>query len=278
MFKETTYKFFSEFIFQKSGINYEEKNWFQLDSRITSLMKYAGVTSEEELLSIIKNKSNPELNLMAVDLATNNETFFFRDKKLFDIFEKVIFPQMISSGKMFIDLWSLASSTGQEAYSLQMTWDKSGCGQKGAVLNIQCSDISPRVLARAKEGKYTQLEIQRGLTIFDTMKYFEQLPDGHWKAKDSIKKNMSFGEFNLLTSNYPINKYDVVCCRNVLIYQTVENRKKIVKQIFGSIKKDGVLVLGNSENVIGLSDDFTVEIIDGCSIFRRAIDVKRNAA
>jgi len=213
-------------------------------------------------------------------LATNNETYFFRDPKVFEALEKAMFQRFDETlSKRPLSIWSLACSSGQEAGSLLMSFDrfKAARGGKGEI-RIDASDISRRILERARSGIYSHMEVQRGLPITDLMKYFEPAPDSHWKIKAEYHRNVSFSEFNLLKDIYPIAKYDIVFCRNVLIYQGFDQRKKIVEQIAQSLNPGGFLVLGNSENLLGVTDQLKPESNQGCVFYMKPANQLKNVA
>lgn len=266
MYKPTTFKAIADYIFKNTGILYEEKNWFQLEARIASVMKMSNMESESDLILMLSRNVPHNIHTFLVDIATNNETFFFRDAKLFTLLEKKIFPDILAKNKNEIQAWSLACSTGQEAYSIKMSWEK--VQNKGnCQLKILLSDISSKVLSRAKAGIYTNLEVQRGLSDLDLKLHFTHNSDNTWSVKEHLKSNLQFSEFNMLNSVYPLQYFDIIFCRNTLIYQNIENRKKIIEKIFFSLKPEGILILGNSENILGLSDNFHSQVIDGCSVF-----------
>lgn len=260
------YKFFSEYVKKHAGIIYSEKNYFQLDTRLDAIKKYFAIEGDDELLKMLNGRISNEMHMMLIDIATNNETYFFRDPKVFQVLEKKIFPQILKNKKQ-LNIWSLACSTGQEAYSILMSWDKVP-GSQQAVLQMQASDISPRVLKKAQEGVYTQLEVQRGLPIMDLMKYFKSEAENSWTVRADFRKMIQFGEFNLLSSAYPKNKFDIVFLRNVLIYQEVPKRKEIIEKVSQSLVPGGFLIMGNSENLLGITEKFSTEMIDGVTVFQ----------
>lgn len=266
MDRSKLYNFFADYVKKHAGITYSEKNYFQLDTRLDSIKKYFEISSDEELLKIFQSRISSEMHMMLIDIATNNETYFFRDPKVFQVLEKRIFPSLLKNKKQ-LSIWSLACSTGQEPYSILMTWDKVP-NRQPTQLQIQASDISPRVLKKAQEGIYSQLEVQRGLPVVDLMKYFKSEGENTWSIRSDFKKMIQFGEFNLLTSPYPKNRFDIVFIRNVLIYQEVPKRKEIIEKVSQSLMPGGYLILGNSENLLGITDKFSTEIVDGVTVFQ----------
>lgn len=252
------YQFFSKYIFEHTGINYTEQNFYQLESRLKNLKGQLGVETIEEVYAKYQGNVSQDLHLMLIDLATNNETFFFRDTKLFNsLFEEII-PSIINAPDFngTVNIWSAACSSGQEPYSILMGLMERGFDFSKAKINILATDIDKSILAKAKSGEYGIIEVQRGLPILMLTKYFDQIDDQKWELKDAVKSKVTFSHFNLLNGHFPLNTYDIVLCRNVLIYQAKENRQKILEKIFDSLKLDGKLILGNGESLIGIPLDF----------------------
>lgn len=267
MSREKLYHCLSDYIKKYSGIVYSPTNFFQLDSRIDSVKKQLGYVSDEEMLQALNSVVTKDLHMLVIDLATNNETFFFRDTKLWSKLQNSILPELVKA-KPNLSFWSLACSTGQEIYSLMMSLDKIQ-GSGACNFSFDASDISPRVLKRAQAGVYSQLEIQRGLPIMDLQKYFTATEDNQWQIKKDWTNRIKFHEFNLMTSLYPNQKYDVVFCRNVLIYQSIEKRREIVAKLFTALNPGGLLFLGNSENLISINSDLETVTSDGVVYFKK---------
>ncbi|MFZ3229038.1 MAG: protein-glutamate O-methyltransferase CheR [Pseudobdellovibrio sp.] len=268
MSRENLYHIISKIVKENCGIKYTENTYFQLDSRIDSLKKCFTCASDEDLYKILNGRLTQEQSMILIDLATNNETYFFRDPSVFKVLESDVFPKLISEKKQKIDIWSLASSTGQEAYSILMTWEKL-VKKEGCEVKLHASDISKRVLLRVEKGIYTHLEAQRGLPILDLTKYFKQVEGNSWQVIEPLRKNVTTSEFNLISSHYGMNKYDIIFCRNVLIYQEVEKRKEIINNIYSALKPGGFFVLGNAENLIGINDRFESIAKNGCCFYRK---------
>jgi len=193
-----------------------------------------------------------------VDAMTTNETLWFRDTHPFRILEEIILPELLDNRTTAIKLWSAACSTGQEPYSISMIFDEYKRKHPAArsTLNIVATDISPTVLAAAKKAEYEMLAIGRGLSKERVDKYFIKSANDSWKVKPEFTKAVSFRSLNLMDSYQVLGKFDIVFCRNVLIYFSAEAKKDILSRLHGSLKPGGYLVLGASESLSGLPDKF----------------------
>jgi chemotaxis protein methyltransferase CheR len=263
------YSFFAEQILRESGIVYEEKDFFRLEGRLLTLMKEFKSSSLEDLFASFKARPSVFMRRL-IDISTNNETYFFRDIKPFNLMSQDLVPASASKSKP-VKIWSCGCSTGQEPASILMsimetmpTYD----------FNIWATDISEQVLNKAKSGHYTQLEAQRGLDVNLLHKYFEKNPSG-WTFKQQYLNKIKFDFFNLMKDAFPRGEFDVICCRNVLIYQNFENRKNIIRQLSASLKPHGTLVLGSGESLIGMDLDLRSVMINGVLVFQKTDSIKK---
>jgi chemotaxis protein methyltransferase CheR len=270
--------YFAKFIEKELGIVYSETNEYQLRSRLSEIQTLIGLSSEEELYhKAVTGGIDGQFRELLLDLATNNETSFFRDPNLFRAIETVLLPKTLEAkGGLPIRVWCAATSTGQEPYTLAMIFAEARARGLNAQLDFLGTDISGRVLERSKQGLYSQLEVQRGLPVTLMLKYFEKVeqgPNGQtpgWQLKASIKQGMKFSKLNLLEEWGPRHgPFDWVFCRNVLIYQNVENKKLVLKKIHQSLSPGGVLILGAAESLVGLSDGFDPVQIDSAFVYRK---------
>jgi chemotaxis protein methyltransferase CheR len=252
------YEFFAKYVFEHTGIEYKEHDYYRLDSRINTLIKNFEVENAVELHEICKVKIDPAMHNLLIDLFTNNETYFMRDLKPFKALAKGIIPKLKDDNKP-LNVWCCASSTGQEIYSVKMAIDTFGSKGEQDLVIIDASDISSKALKRAEQAVYTGLEVQRGLPAPFLIKYFEKIEEEEtWSVKKSLKENANFFYFNLLHDEFPEEKYNIILCRNVLIYQSQENKKKIVKNLFKALKPGGYLLFGAGESMIGMDTDFEI--------------------
>lgn len=250
------YKFFADYVFKHTGIEYKAHDYYRLDSRIKSLIDHYKLDGVDALYSKCKLGIDKEMHNFMVDLFTNNETYFMRDIKPFKSLGKAVIPLLKErfKGSPVINIWSCASSTGQEIYSIQMAIDSFGNSAQNPPLKIDASDISDDALRRAKEGIYSGLEVQRGLPAPFLIKYFTKTTDSeNWAIKNDLKTSVNFFKFNLLTDIFPKEKYHIIFCRNVLIYQNQENKKAILANICHALKPGGILLFGAGESLIGMN-------------------------
>jgi chemotaxis protein methyltransferase CheR len=186
---------------------------------------------------------------------TTNETFFFRDKTPFEIFEEVLLPRLLPSraGLKRLRIWCAAASTGQEPYSLAMILNEMAPRLAGWRTEIVATDISSEVLEKAKAGLYSQFEVQRGLPIQMVMKYFTQVGD-QWQIAPAIRGMVDYKPLNLIKEFGHLGTFDIIFCRNVLIYFDAPTKRDVFKRMAAALPDDGTLLLGAAETVIGLSD------------------------
>lgn len=269
---EEVLQFFSKYIFKELGIVYAEHNLFQLQNRLEEICKIVGVQNIEELYKLAQSGVTGDFKQLLLDLATNNETSFFRDNRIFLSIEKNILPELVKNKKPGepIRFWSAASSSGQEALSLTIMIKEFGLKNSNFIdFKILGSDISERILNKAKAFKYSQLEIQRGLSAPLMLKYFEQQNDSMWLAKSEISQHIEYKKINLKDSIFLKENFDIIFCRNVLIYQNVEGKIDILNRLSVFLKPGGYLVLGAGESLMGLSDQYEQVNVDGAIFYRK---------
>jgi chemotaxis protein methyltransferase CheR len=216
-----------------------------------------GLGSLSDLVHNLKRPSAEPLIVDVVEAMTTNETFFFRDRIPFDHVRDSIVPGFREARALQkrIRIWCAAASSGQEPYSLAMGFKEMGASLAGWRIDILATDISAEVLEKAKAGLYSQFEVQRGLPIQLLVKYFTQVGDC-WQLSPEIKAMVQFRPFNLLNDFGPLGMFDLVFCRNVLIYFDQESKVGVLDRLARQIEHDGYLVLGAAETVVGLTDRF----------------------
>ena len=193
-----------------------------------------------------------------IEAMTTNESFFFRDDKPFAHFRTHAIPRLLAARPAGVPLriWSAAASSGQEAYSLAMLLAECAPQMAGRSVEIVGTDISREQLTRAREGVYSQFEIQRGLPMQMLVRHFKK--DGaNWRINDALRNAVSFREWNLLADLRPLGRFDIVFCRNVLIYFDPPTKARVLDAIAKQMAPDGLLYLGGAETVLGISDRFT---------------------
>lgn len=255
------FKKLSELLKQRSGLVLGEDKAYLAESRLTPVARDWGFKDAAELVGALARRQgkggDPKLIADVVEAMTTNESFFFRDQRPFDQFRDVMLPHMLQARaqKKSFRIWSAACSSGQEPYSLAMVMKELGAKLNGWRVEIISTDLSREMLQRAEAGLYTQFEVQRGLPITMLAKYFQQEGD-RWRLKDDIRKMVTFKKHNLLEDPRTLGKFDIVFCRNVLIYFDQETKSRVLGQIADLLAEDGFLTLGGAETVLGISDRF----------------------
>lgn len=263
--------FFAKYIEKELGIIYVEANFFQLEHRLRDISTQLGFASIDELYSKARVGITGSMKSLLLDLATNNETSFFRDMSIFKALSSHIIPELSSDPfKSVINIWSAASSSGQEIYSIAMELEElRKTGFKMPMLRFLASDVSDTILKRAKIGEYSQIEIQRGLAAKLMIEYFTKTPTDYWQIKSHLQQSITFKKINLLEEWGEIGKFDVIFIRNVLIYQNVENKKKVIENIYSRLNPKGFLILGAAESLFGVSERFKQIAVDKAIIYQR---------
>jgi chemotaxis protein methyltransferase CheR len=265
-------KFFSSFIERETGIIYSDHNSFQLKNRLEEISKLLGEADIRSLHATAQKGITGSFRQLLLDVATNNETSFFRDPKVFTAIEKEIVPKFLAAAGPLPDfrIWSAASSTGQEAITLAILLEeyRSKSGAKFE-FRIVGSDISERVLTKARAGLYTQLEVQRGLSAPQMIKYFSKDENDRWQVSPKIQAKTEFRRQNLKEPFQAMGRFDLILCRNVLIYQNVPSKTEVIARLSEQLNPGGFLVLGSGESLIGLSTDFKQVAIDGAVVYQK---------
>ncbi len=254
------YQQFKEFLQDACGILLGENKQYLVKSRLRKIMEEQGVASLGELVLQLKKPSSKGLKETVVDAMTTNETLWFRDNHPFRILSDIILPEVSEKNSVKpVRIWSAACSTGQEPYSMTMIADefkKAKPGKLRSGVQIVATDISQTVLGNAKSGEYEMLAIGRGLSQERLKAYFTELDSGAWKIKPDLRRLIDFRLLNLLDRYTVLGKFDIIYCRNVLIYFSAELKLDILSRMHQALNPGGYLVLGASESLNGLSDKY----------------------
>lgn len=243
---------------ERSGLIITPDKTYLLDARLMPIARANKLASLEQLIGEMRSTRSEPLIGACVDAMTTNETSFFRDRHPFEAMKKEILPALIQrrAAQKQLRIWSAACSTGQEAYSLAMMLRDDFPMLSSWRIEIVGTDISPSVVSRAKDGAYSTFEVQRGLPIQLLVKHFEQTGE-QWRIKPELKKTVDFRLFNLLGELAPLGQFDIIFCRNVLIYFDLPTKARVLDSMHGRLAKDGALVLGGAESVFGICNKFT---------------------
>ena len=256
--KPEDFDLFSSIVKQRSGLTLTKEKAYLLESRLMPVVRKYNLKSLEDMASALRAKRDEMMLRDITEAMTTNESFFFRDQKPFTLFQKNLLPHLLTAraARKQLRIWSAASSSGQEAYSLAMICAEEAAKLQGWRVEIIGTDLSREMVERAKTGIYSQFEAQRGLPVAMLMKYFEQLGGDKWQIKEPIRKMVQFREGNLLQDIATLGMFDVVFCRNVLIYFDAATKGKVLEDISRQMPADGVLVLGGAETVLGITEKF----------------------
>ena len=244
------------------------RRW-RIETALSALLRERGIATLDELITILVMGKEPGLSNQVVEALLNNETYFFRDRAPFDLLARHALPELARkrASQKRIRIWSAGCSTGQEAYSLAMMFAEDAVKWRGWTVDVLGTDVSSNVVDRARGGLYTQFEVQRGLGINQTIRWFEECEDG-WRAVEDLRKSVRFQVHNLLEAPPHPGEFDIVLCRNVLLYLTIEKRRMAFDRIASALASDGWLMLGAGETVIGQTERFGADI-EARGLYRR---------
>lgn len=249
------YRFLQEHVYSQAGIVLEEDKHYLFESRLTPIVRQLGLGSINDLCALLKATREPAVGRQVVEAMTTNETYFFRDPAHYDAIRTILLPRLKQERQdtKKLRFWSAASSTGQEAYSLGMLLLEAGL----ADWNIQIlgTDFSSQVLERARSGKFQQIEVNRGLPASLLVKYFRRF-GMDWQLSEPVRQMVRFESIDLRQSMRALGPFDLVFCRNVMIYFDAETKKSILKQIHGTLFRGGWLLLGGVETAFGVEEWF----------------------
>jgi len=241
----------------RSGLIIGQDKIYLLETRLVTLLRREQLADLNALADRLGRPGTEPLVREVVEAMTTNESFFFRDDKPFQHFRAQALPRMIAArpAGTTLRIWSAASSTGQEAYSLAMILAECKAVVGSRKIEIIGTDIARGPLTRARDGQYTQFEVQRGLPVQYLMKYFKK-EDPHWRIVPEIREMAQFREFNLLGDLRSLGRFDIVFCRNVLIYFDQVTKTRVLEAMAAQMPPDGMLYLGGAETVLGITARF----------------------
>ena len=244
------------------------RRW-RIETALSALLRERGIASLDELITILVMGKEPGLSNEVVEALLNNETYFFRDRSPFDLLSRHALPELAKKrhSKRHIRIWSAGCSTGQEIYSIAMLFAEDPAKWQGWTVDLLGTDVSSAVIERARSGLYSQFEVQRGLGINQTIRWFEECDDG-WRAVEQIRKPVRFQVHNILEQPPHPADFDIILCRNVLLYLTTDKRRLAFDRLASALAPDGWLMLGAGETVIGQTERFGADV-DARGLYRR---------
>jgi chemotaxis protein methyltransferase CheR len=263
------FSYVSNLVRQRSAIVLEPGKEYLVEARLLAVARSSGASSVTDLIGRLRQRPEPALQETVVDALTTNETSWFRDKHPFDTFADQVLPQIISEGRAdrTARIWSAACSSGQEPYSLAILAADRLAMHPGWRLEILATDLSKASLKQARQGRYSQLEINRGLPASLLVKYFEKA-GAYWQVKSTLSSSITFEELNLAAPHWSLPQFDVIWCRNVLIYFDVQTKREVLARIRRHLVPGGHLFLGAAETTLGLDETYQRVRLGASTIYR----------
>ena len=252
MISNDEFRFLAELLKKRSGIALTEDKHYLLESRLLPIARSINLADISQLCQKVRTQPTEELITEIVEAMTTNESSFFRDIKPYENLRNIAFPMLTTNPMLAkrMRIWSAACSTGQEAYTIAMCIREDAAKMPGWLFDIVGTDLAKKVVDKAKLGIYSQFEAQRGLPIQMLIKYFNSLPDTSWQLKDDVRSMVDFKTNNLLDDYTRLGKFDIIFCRNVLIYFEDDTKAKITEKMAKSLQPHGLLILGATESLI----------------------------
>ncbi|MDX3910018.1 MAG: protein-glutamate O-methyltransferase CheR [Sphingobium sp.] len=240
----------------RTGQILSENRIWRIETALKPILRAHGFPDLEALVAKLLSRSEHPLTTEVVNALLNNESSFFRDLQIFQMISRELLPRIRASRPdRVVRIWCAGCSTGQEAYSLAMQFRKDAEQWQGWRISILGTDISTAAIARAQSGIFSQIDVQRGLPISDLLKWFEPVGDD-WKISDELRQMVDFRQDNLFDPHVPGGYFDLILCRNVLLYFSLEMRQKVFDRLAQHSRPGGYLLLGAGETVIGQTNDF----------------------
>jgi len=255
--KLDNFSLFSTLLKQRTGYSLAHEKSYFLEARLLPVVRKWNLHSIDDLAIALHTKPNENMVVDFLDCVTKIESVFFQDKSPFDLFQKTLLPELLATRgtKKNIRIWSAAASSGQEAYSLAMVCSEEYSRLQACNVEIIGTDLSKEMVARAKNGIYSQLEVQRGLPVAFLLKYFFHHAD-KWQIHEKIRHMVKFFESNLISESQTHGVFDVIFCRDVLRYLDLDIQKRVLETLKKSLAPNGALIIGRSESIVGIANFF----------------------
>ncbi|MGL4240552.1 MAG: CheR family methyltransferase [Beijerinckiaceae bacterium] len=252
---EIDFLYIQSFVLDRTGIVLTPEKRYLAETRLEPVVRQLQLPSLTALVAKLRLRE-PMIEQLVIDAMTTNETLFFRDKQPFDILREILLPKLAQErrGRGKLRIWCAACSSGQEPYSIAMIVEDIRAQLGGVSLEIVATDISSKVLDQARAGVFSQFEVQRGLPIKQLLKHFTQ-EGARWKIEPAMGRNITFQKGNLLQPFRHLGTFDLILCRNVMIYFNEATKRDVLKRLSEQLAPDGYLMLGGAETVLGLSED-----------------------
>ncbi|MGL4325043.1 MAG: CheR family methyltransferase [Beijerinckiaceae bacterium] len=254
---QSDFQFLQKFLQSRSGLDLPEQKSYLLESRLLKVLRDFQLPTLTHLVARVR-AGDAALERQVIEAMTTNETLFFRDRVPFDALETLILPRLMKAraATRRLSIWCAACSAGQEPYSLAMMFEEKRELWAGWTIAIHATDLSAAMIARAQAATYTQFEVQRGLPVRYLLKYFTQDKDV-WTLNAALRTRVQFKTMNLMQDFGPIGSFDIIMCRNVLIYFDLPTRRDVLNRMLPHLAGDGRLILGAPETVVGVTHEYT---------------------
>ena len=255
---DASHQIIADLLAEHTGQQLTESRRWRIGTALSGLFRERGIDNLDQLVCLLDHPDEKGLAQEIVEALLNNETYFFRDKPTFDQLPDDVLPQLAlqRANERKISIWCAGCSTGQEAYSLAMQFADQSARWNGWRIDILGTDISQKAISTAQRGVYSQFQVQRGLGVGQMLSHFQEVPDG-WEIKPNTAANVRFRQHNMLR-DFPFQqKFDLILCRNVLLYFDAVNREKAFQRLHSALAKDGYLMLGAGETVVGQTSVFS---------------------
>ena len=258
---QASHQIIAELLAERTGQNLTESRRWRVGSALSGVFREHGISNVDQLVCLLdvprRRINDQDISTDVVEALLNNETYFFRDRPTFEQIPAHLLPILADRRQETkrLSIWCAGCSTGQEVHSLAMLFENQKEQWRGWTINILGTDVSHRAIRSARAGLYSQFEVQRGLSVAQMLRHFEETPDG-WQIRDHVHTVTRFQQHNVLNEPPSRNAFDLILCRNVLLYFDRKTRERVFNRIASAIQPDGFLMLGAGETVVGQTDAF----------------------
>jgi chemotaxis protein methyltransferase CheR len=266
---DNSFNFVRQLLRQRAAIVLDDSKHYLVHSRLSQLARREGLASAQDVIDRLRAAPAGPLQRKVIEAMTTTETLFFRDGKPYEALRNAILPELVRARRTErkLQIWSCACSSGQEPYSIGMLLREHFPELASWDLRLIATDISTEMLARSRAGRYSRLEVNRGLPHAYLMKYFDRV--GHeWQIRDELRKMIDFRELNLAGHWGAVHAADLILLRNVLIYFDVETKRQVLGKVRKLLRPGGFLMLGTAETTVKLDDGFELVRSDGTAYYR----------
>lgn len=255
---ETSRRILASLLEAKTGQQLAMNRRWRIETALASIIRERGYDSVDQLVSRLVARADPGLQDAVIEALLNNETYFFRDKLPFDLLMAgpVKRLERARAGRKKLSIWCVGCSSGQEAYSLAMSFADEKLRWAGWQIEIVGTDLSKAAIERARAGTYSQFEVQRGLPVMQMIRHFDELGGGDWRISDALRRQVRFEARNIIDKAPAPGKFDVILCRNLLLYFSPDMRRLAFTRLAEAVAPDGTLMLGAGETTLGQTDRF----------------------